>query len=83
MARFALRPRHSQVVLAIAMLTAWSASAQQAAPASAATGSAQAATDGSNALGSAAALTFFSTQRDFLERAAARTARLLRLPFSL
>ena len=49
MARFALRPRHSQVVLAIAMLAAWSASAQQAAPASAATGSAQAATDGSNA----------------------------------
>jgi iron complex outermembrane receptor protein len=36
-------------VLAIAMLAAWSASAQQAAPASAATGSAQAATDGSNA----------------------------------
>jgi len=49
MARLALRPRHSQVVLAIAMLAAWSASAQQAAPASAATGSAQAATDGSNA----------------------------------
>lgn len=47
MARIALRPRHSQVVLAIAMLTAWSASAQQAAPA--ATGSAQAAADGSNA----------------------------------
>ena len=47
MARIALRPRHSQVVLAIAMLAAWSVSAQQAAPA--ATGSAQAATDGSNA----------------------------------
>ena len=47
MVRIALRPRHSQVVLAIAMLAAWSASAQQAAPA--ATGSAQAAADGSNA----------------------------------